>query len=328
MKADVYADRAKQIMDAQRVDTSTGEVEDEPEHIASVSPIDPAFDAAVETVRHQRAIVKEADRRDWQEDAEALRNKFHPITLGNLLNRPDIRDWLVPDLLERRDRFVLVGGEGGGKSYLMRQLAITIAAGVHPFAWRQQIEPRKVLVIDAENTEDQWARAARYITGRVESIGVRSPRDHVIVNAGDRIDLANPAALDLIHRMLDEHEPDILYVGPLYKLTTKEITTETEAAPLLIALDGIRERGVTLLVEAHAGHAKGADGERAWRPRGSSALLGWPEFGFGLAPIKSDDPDDDIVMVNLARWRGDREARDWPERLRRGVEGELPWMPA
>ena len=74
-------------------------------------------------------------------------------------------------------------------------------------------------------------------------------------------------------------------------------------------------------MEAHAGHAIGAGGERDLRPRGSSALLGWPEFGMGLRKHDEDD-----TLARLVRWRGDREARDWPEYLRRGID--WPWVPA
>ena len=72
-------------------------------------------------------------------------------------------------------------------------------------------------------------------------------------------------------------------------------------------------------MEAHAGHGRGVDGTRDLRPRGSAALLGWPEFGLGIAP----DPDD-ASLSRVVRWRGDRDERDWPEALRRG--GPLPWM--
>ena len=57
----------------------------------------------------------------------------------------DSYDWVVPGLLERGDRFVLTGTEGAGKSTLFRQLAVTIAAGIHPFSG-DPIEPMRVLL--------------------------------------------------------------------------------------------------------------------------------------------------------------------------------------
>jgi replicative DNA helicase len=179
-----------------------------------------------------------------------------------------------------------------------------------------------VLVIDAENTEQQWARGARQIVSALERQGKTVARDAVNVQAGLRLDLTRQHDLNEVHRLIDTHKPDLIYLGPLYKLVPKEITTDDDAAPLLVALDGIRERGVVLLMEAHAGHAKGHGGERDLRPRGSSALLGWPEFGYGLRP------DYESEIAEFKAWRGDREVRDWPRFLRIGnpIGGELPWV--
>jgi hypothetical protein len=81
----------------------------------------------------------------------------------------------------------------------------------------------------------------------------------------------------------------------------------------------LRDRGLCLIMEAHAGKATNMEGDRDLRPRGSAALLGWPEFGFGLKPV-TGDPE----KVQLARWRGDRDGRAWPKIIRKG--GIWPWM--
>lgn len=126
-----------------------------------------------------------------------------------------------------------------------------------------------------------------------------------------------------VHALIDKYKPDLLYLGPLYKLVPKALNSDDAAAPMILALGSFRERGLYLLMEAHAGHTKSLGGDRDLRPRGASALLGWPEFGFGLRPIEGDD-----TLVSVVKWRGDREQREWPPHLRRGAEGELPWMPA
>lgn len=238
-------------------------------------------------------------------------------TLGEVLEGDDDYEWVIPGLLERGDRFVLTGQEGGGKTTLIRQIAICAAAGVHPFT-RQAIDPVDVLYIDVENTERQWRRKARGIATQAASIGGRDPRQHLRLVCTGRMDITTDRALGAVHRLLDEHQPGILVIGPLYKLVPGAITNDDDAAPLITALDSLRERGVCLLMEAHAGHAVGKGGERDLRPRGSSALLGWPEFGYGVQ-LKADDPQ----IAYLVRWRGDRDEREWPAALARG--GQFPW---
>jgi hypothetical protein len=145
----------------------------------------------------------------------------------------------------------------------------------------------------------------------------------VLVSAGRRLNLKLQADVDTVHKLMDRFKPSVLYIGPLYKLLDGAVNNDDDAAPLIMALDSFRERGVALFMEAHAGHAKSLGGERDLRPRGSSQLLGWPEFGLGLRSMEEDE-----TMAALVHWRGDRDVRNWPHRLRRGVDGEMPWMAA
>lgn len=244
---------------------------------------------------------------------------LRPRSLGAILSEEDNFDWVIEGLLERHDRLVVTAPEGGGKSTLMRQLAIMSAAGIHPTRFTP-MEPLTALVIDAENTERQWRRASSWMAARAQMSG-RDPSDHVHIVAGHRLDITSGSHLGEIHRLIDRYKPDLVYMGPLYKLVPRAIMTDDDAAPLITALDSIRERDLALIMEAHAGHAQQAGGGRDLRPRGSSALLGWPEFGFGLRPVE-DDPE----LSTVVRWRGDREAREWPTHFRRGTK--WPWEPS
>lgn len=281
---------------------------------------DPEFEAAVQAELDYRAVREEALRRERAAKAAIVSEKLAPKPLGDILDTQWTEQWVIPNRLEAGDRLVLTGVEGGGKSYFMRQLAIMASAGLDPFTMAP-IDPAKVLVIDTENSERQWSRAAKYVTWLAGTRGSADPRTQVQVAAGARIDLGVTADVNQVNRLLDEHDPKILVIGPLYKLVSRGITNDDDAAPLIETLDSFRERGIVLLMEAHAGHAGKQSADL--RPRGSSALLGWPEFGWGLLPDK-DNPE----FVDVVRWRGDREERDWPKALRRGFEGELPWEPA
>jgi replicative DNA helicase len=269
----------------------------------SIEPLDVAANAAnfIESLRNSSTTGELVTKR-----------------LGEILEGDDAYDWLIPGLLERQDRLIVTGPEGFGKTTFIRQIAILAAAGINPMTF-DRITPIRVLVVDAENTERQWRRAVRNMTEMAARLGSADPKETMHIAAGHRIDVTKGSHLSEIHRLIDTHKPDMVMIGPLYKLVPKAITNDDDAAPLIVALDSLRERGVCLIMEAHAGKAQSQEGERDLRPRGSAALLGWPEFGFGLRPTA------DKEVVAISRWRGDRDERNWPKKMRRG--GRWPWIP-
>lgn len=238
------------------------------------------------------------------------------ITLAELLaGEDDEPDWVIPGLLERRDRFMLTGGEGLGKSYLLRQIAICAAGGLDPFDMRP-IDPKRALIVDCENSMRQVKRKARGIVEFAQRNGTGKPGGVHLLCTG-RIDILRDKDLSMIHREVDAVRPDIIVIGPIYAMSPKALMTDDDAVPVLAALDTLREGGAALLMEAHAGHAAGPDG-RNFRPRGSAALMGWPEFGYGMKPVANGYAD-------LVPWRGDRDARRWPTSLKHDYDG-IRWI--
>ena len=243
-------------------------------------------------------------------------------TLREILETEDEpEDWVIPGLFERGDRLILTGYEGLGKTTWLRQIGICAAAGLNPVTLDQLDRQIRVLFVDVENSERQWRRETRGIAVVAERGGLGSPRDYVHVHTGARMDLRKDRDLGLVHRLVDQYQPEILVIGPLYRLTPNGINNDEEAAPLIAALDTLHDRGLVLAMEAHA--PKGSMGERNLAPRGSAALMGWPEFGFGLAPQDKDE-NDKIQTAEVVRWRGDRDrGRQWPKMLWAG--GPFPW---
>ena len=194
-------------------------------------------------------------------------------TLREILETEDEpEDWVIPGLFERGDRLILTGYEGLGKTTWLRQIGICAAAGLNPVTLDQLDRQIRVLFVDVENSERQWRRETRGIAVVAERGGLGSPRDYVHVHTGARMDLRKDRDLGLVHRLVDQYQPEILVIGPLYRLTPNGINNDEEAAPLIAALDTLRDRGLVLAMEAHA--PKGSMGERNLAPRGSAALMG------------------------------------------------------
>lgn len=254
-----------------------------------------------------------------------------PPTLFDLLAGTTEYDWVVPGLLERMDRLVLTGDEGFGKSEFVAQVLCCVAAGIHPFTTEEisGAPELRVTIFDCENSPSQSRRRYRRIVQLVDSARAINGLPPVSWDKRLFIDFA-PGGLDLLkggdairlERFVAATAPDVLAVGPLYKLHRADINDEGPARELTAKLDGLRERyGCAIITEAHAGNSKDSDGNRFMRPRGSSLFLGWPEFGLGLRKDKDDDRKATVVP-----WRGNRDERSWPvDLIKTHGEGLLPW---
>lgn len=243
-------------------------------------------------------------------------------TLAEFLAHPEEeRHWTIPGLLERGDRFMLTGAEGLGKSVLFRQLAVGAAAGVHPFT-HERIPAQRVLYVDVENGQTKLRRALRTLSIAAKQSG-GDPGDNLFIECRPSgLDLTKPEdELWLVSRVV-ALQPSILVIGPVYRLHAANPNDEEPARKVTVALDRCRAvANCSVVIEAHAGHAVDGAGKRNVRPTGTSLWLRWPEFGYGLRP--SDEFTPENRLVEFVPWRGDRDERDWPKRLRSG--GDWPW---
>lgn len=226
----------------------------------------------------------------------------------------DQYNWLVDGVLERQDRLIVTAAEGMGKSTLLRQLAIQMAAGVHPFT--EEILPGvKVLLLDLENSTRQTRRKIRPL--RIRAGGRLDPTNLIIECRTSGIDLTTDADRAWLSHLVAAHRPDVLITGPIYKMGGGNPNAEEDAKPVALALDALRERhDMAVILEAHTRKAEGIDPrKRAKEPIGWSGWMRWPEFGLHL----SDEGE-------ITHWRGGRDERVWPNALSRG--GAWPWTPA
>jgi hypothetical protein len=240
--------------------------------------------------------------------------------------------------VDREDGMFVAGREciPTHNSVLCSQIAACLAGGVHPFGGHVMGSGDKsvrVLVIDCENSDDQSRRRYRWVIDRVKA--VREQNDYASIDWNDqmRID-TKPAGIDLLsgrdiswlENAIQSLAPDLLVLGPLYKLHHRDPSEETSAREVAHVIDGLRERhGFALLTEAHAGNSNDMQGNRVMRPIGSSLWRRWPEFGFGIRRASDDPGKARAEVVDVVSWRGAREERAWPTKLSHGHT--LPWIP-
>jgi replicative DNA helicase len=238
-------------------------------------------------------------------------------------------DWVLPGLLEHGDRVIWTAGEGGGKSVLQRQLAVTAAAGAMPFTPEPNaLGPQKVLVLDCENSDRQTRRHYRGLMNLAERMRTPVKRGQLHIDVRpEGVDLTRPDGRAWLMRRVEKVMPDLLIVGPIYRLHTGDPNSEEHARKVTVVLDEARATArCCLSLEAHSPQGNGL-GPRTLRPVGSSLWLRWPEFGMGLRPVEDEKSAREDRARRLITWRGARDERQWPQYLRQGWEHQWPWHP-
>jgi hypothetical protein len=247
------------------------------------------------------------------------------------LRSDDEPEWVLPGLLARWDRLILTGGEGAGKSLLTRQMVVRAASGLHPWL-RERIEPQRALLVDAENSAGQvrpWLRKMAAAAAAEGGEGAASRLAVEIVEGG--MDLQRPADRSRLLRQVEASRPDLIVIGPLYKVASGNPNEEGPARTVMSALESVRSasNGAALVVEAHAPHQQAGARQRDLRPLGSSLWLRWPEFGFALRPA-GDRKGAALGLADWVPWRGGRcgpgAERTWPAQFLHGTT--WPWAAA
>ena len=228
------------------------------------------------------------------------------VSLDDLIDTPDEPyAWLVPGLIEVGDRIILTGLEGGGKSTLCRQIAAQVSIGVHPFGG-DPFDPIRALIVDCENSKRQVRRKADILRKRSGAL-----LDFVF--RPDGIDLTVVEHVAWLEQVIKQARPQFVTIGPIYKMAGGDPKDEQTAKAVASAIDSLRVTyGFACLIEAHTPYADSGKSKRPVRPYGASLWSRWPEFGVYI----SKDGE-------LEHWRGQRDEREWPKKLRRG--NEWPW---
>lgn len=230
---------------------------------------------------------------------------------------PPIR-FVIPDLLAEDDRAMITGFEGGGKTVLLRQLVASVVVGRHPFLF-SEFDPQPALHIDLENPQYISDNAYRAIKNKLMAEHIRVP-DLLHRLQPRMFSVFEDRDVSWLMRVVRKVQPKLVAIGPLKNMVGgQDLNEERVAVKACDVLNRIRaETGAALVVEAHASwESRKVD----WRPRGSSAIVGWPEFGFGMKPLSVKTPR----AAELVTWRGARaESRYWPEFLAEGTV--WPWV--
>ena len=197
---------------------------------------------------------------------------------------------------------------------LARQVALCVAAGVHPFTLADMPAAR-TLYVDLENPERIIRRTSRRIVKAVHHrSGITKQIEAHLFSKPDGLNLLDSRDRVVLEEVIEAVVPDLICLGPLYKsfIDPGGRTSETIAIEVATYLDYLRANyGAALWLEHHA--PLGSSGSRDLRPFGSAVWSRWPEFGISL----EQDPTVPGEYV-VGAFRGARDERAFPKRMKRG----------
>lgn len=248
--------------------------------------------------------------------------------LDVILRQASEIEYVIPHIFAKGDRLVLTGFEGHGKSTFLRQMGCQVAAGINPFTL-EEMDPKRVLIIDAENHPDQ------VLTSYQDLVGLAARHERQIERGmltileewdNDGLDLLTDGGYAYLQERIRAHEPDLVVMGPLTNMAGRDLKDDEVVRKVKKAVNAARAiRGTVFVMEHHAPHKGPGDKERAVRPYGSSMFLKWPDFGYGFKPSNVEG------WYEFQRTRFPRvRSRRFPEYMRNGVPNSLewPWMPS
>lgn len=238
-------------------------------------------------------------------------------------DRAEKYPYLLPGMIRRRWRIVLVGPEGSGKGTLMRQIALHAAAGRDPFDPTMRIDAVPTLYVDCENPETtvelQMGLANRQ--HGLDLVGEAGDNFHLWHQDGG-MDVRRRRDQARFEAVLRKTRPALVMLGPLYKTFSRGSNEDQEqvAIEVLRFFDEMRTRyNFALMIEHHLPKSQGMYRDK--NPFGSSALMRWPELGLSMVPEGGVAGDVTIKTFLIDRFRHDREPSNWPDSVTKNKPG-------
>lgn len=196
-------------------------------------------------------------------------------------NPPDLAPAIIDGLLRKGHKGLLSGPSKSGKSFMLIQLAISLAEGLDWIGFK--CHKSKVCYI---NFEIDRASAINRFKDMYAYMGIKEPNSNVLA-----LNLRGKAEpLDkLVAKMVDEFEGrgiDVFIIDPIYKVITGDENNASEMAHFCNQFDLICDKLHATVIYAHH-HSKGIQGAKSAQDRSS---------GSG---VFSRDPDAIIDMTEL-----------------------------
>lgn len=248
---------------------------------------------------------------DWMDFVEGVSDDLPDMVSLSAYQTapPELPEELIEGVLRRGHKMLIAGSSKAGKSFLLMELCIAIAEGMHwlGFACRKG----RVLYV---NLEIDPASAINRFLKIYEALGIPvSNADGIVVwNLRGHAVPLDQLVPKLVRRVRDQHF-DAIIIDPIYKVITGDENNASDMAAFCNQFDKIcAETGCSVIYCHH--HSKGIQGaKRAMdRASGSGVFARDPDAQLDMIQLElSDDLMNNVRDGNATAWRLESSLREF-----------------
>jgi hypothetical protein len=239
-------------------------------------------------------LAKAKETPEWTAPAPVTLKYFHNIA-------PEPTKWIISAVVPEESCLLLGSEEKSGKTWLLLELAIALAAHRPALGLWHPTRQGTSLVVSPEGARLGLSNRLHGLCWG-KSIAASDVGPKIPLWPG-KLDLTDSIQVAQLRSTIEYLRPDLLMLDPLITMLGKtDENSSNEMQPLLDVIRSLlgSSHGMSIVVSHHLN--KGKDGQSPWAAlRGSSALGAWAD---GLVTIKRETEEADAVR-KLNVWHRD-----------------------
>ena len=191
--------------------------------------------------------------------------------------------WMIKGWLQESALIMVHGPSGGGKTFVVLDMVLRIAAGMGEWMGRK-VKPGRVVYLAGEGHHGLRARVAGWKTAHgVASLGMWLSRTGCDLNKAEGMQLV----LTAIRALTPENRPDVIVVDTLHRFLSGDENKSEDTKTMLDACAILtREFNCAVILVHHTGVSEDAQ----HRARGSSAWRGALDIEISVTPATAKAP--------------------------------------
>lgn len=248
-----------------------------------------ARQAAEEAQAHMICIPERGDANDWALAGNDLKALLEPqeqtwlLPMSSFAQEPAPIRWLIKHWLQRDALCMVHGPSGGGKTFFVLDMALSLAAGMTSWCGLST-QPCPVAYLAGEGHHGLRARVTAWCQAR--GIDPTTLRGWISSSGCDLNTLPGLQQAASTLRLLPE-PPGLIIIDTLHRFLLGDENSAQDAKTMLDSCAALQQEfGATVLLVHHTG----VSDEAQHRARGSSAWRGALDIEISVTPAKGTGP--------------------------------------